>query len=211
MKITRHLYQKHSDKADVAQALAHKQGSAMRSLLLSKVRNMGNYYHNCSVLSSGKGQIIPKRQATQPSTATDYLPCKFCFAMYIKTDLWRHHKRCKLQVKEAAPLKRKIQASCSLLLPMDTKISTGLQNIIEEMTYDAVTQVVQSDRLIISLGERMFLKNGEVVRHRADIRNKMRELARLLMVARTLDKDILCLKDLISPAKFNTVLEAVKK
>ncbi|XP_029934175.1 uncharacterized protein LOC115378143 [Myripristis murdjan] len=211
VKITRHLKQKHSNKAEVAQALAHKQGSAMHNLLLSKVRNKGNYYHNCSVLSSGKGQIIPKRQATYPSTATDYLPCKFCFAMYVKTDLWRHHKRCKLQVKEAGPLKRKIQASGSLLLPMDTTISSGLKNILEDMTYDAVTQVVKSDVLIISLGERMVLKNGESGRHRADIRNKMRELARLVLVARTMDKDIFFLKDLITPGKFNTVLEAVKK
>ena len=79
------------------------------------------------------------------------------------------------------------------------------------MTYDAVTQVVKSDVLIISLGERMFLKNGEVQRHRADIRNKMRELARLVLVAREIDKDIVFLKDLINPGKFNTVLEAVKK
>lgn len=210
-KITRHLKQKHSDKAEVARALAHRQGSSMRDLLFSKVRNMGNYQHNCSVLSSGKGQIIPKRQATHQTTATDYLPCKFCCAMYVRTDLWRHHKRCKLQVGQDRPMKRRVQASCSLMLPMDTTISNGLKNILEDMTYDPVTQVVKSDVLIISLGERMFLKNGEVGRHRADIRNKMRELARLVLMARTIDKDIVFLKDLINPGKFNTVLEAVKR
>ncbi|XP_051960647.1 uncharacterized protein LOC127628031 [Xyrauchen texanus] len=57
----------------------------------------------------------------------------------------------------------------------------------------------------------MFLKNGEVSRHRADIRNKMRELARLLLVTRTIDKDIVTFKDLINPGKFNTVLDGVKK
>ncbi|XP_042570824.1 serine/threonine-protein kinase OSR1-like [Cyprinus carpio] len=98
-KITRHLIQKHSREDEVAKALSCKQGSTMRNLFLTKVRNMGNYHHNSSVLSSGKGEIIPKRQATYVSTATDYLPCKFCFAMYTKTSLWRHHKRCKLQVK----------------------------------------------------------------------------------------------------------------
>ncbi|XP_038588945.1 uncharacterized protein LOC119914037 [Micropterus salmoides] len=79
------------------------------------------------------------------------------------------------------------------------------------MTYDTVTQAVKSDVLIISLGERMFLKNGEVRRHQADIRNKMRELARLVLVARKMDNDIVFLKDLITPGKFNTVLEAVKQ
>lgn len=78
------------------------------------------------------------------------------------------------------------------------------------MTYDAVTWVVTSDMLIILLGERMFLKNGEIGRHQADIRNKMRELARLVLMARAIDKDIVSLKDLINPRKFNTVLEAVK-
>ncbi|XP_051981270.1 uncharacterized protein LOC127642861 [Xyrauchen texanus] len=210
-KIARHLQQKHSEKVEVAKALAHIRGSTMRALLLSKVRNMGNYHHNCSVLTSGKGEIIPKRQATYESTAMDYLPCKFCFAMYVKTDLWRHHKRCKLQVKENMPVKRKVQASCSLLLPMDSEVSSGLKKIIGDMTYDAVTQVVKSDPLILALGERMFLKNGEVSRHRADIRNKMRELARLLLVTRTIDKDIVTFKDLINPGKFNTVLDGVKK
>ncbi|XP_038160312.1 serine/threonine-protein kinase PLK4-like isoform X2 [Cyprinodon tularosa] len=99
-KLTRHLKQKHSDKSDVAKALVHKQGSTMHSLLLTKVKNLGNYHHNCSVLSSGKGQIIPKRQATRQSVATDYVPCKFCFGMYVKKDLPRHHKRCKLKLKE---------------------------------------------------------------------------------------------------------------
>jgi len=210
-KITRHLKQKHSNKPDVAKALAHKEGSKMHCLLLTKVRNMGNFNHNCSVLSSGKGQIIPKRQATCPSAATDYLPCKFCFAMYVKTDLWRHHKRCRLQKKEGSTVKRRVQASSSLMLPMDTVISTGLKTVLQEMTYDDVTQLVKADTLIISLGERMFLKNGEVGQHRADIRNKMRELARLVLTARNIDKDIVFLKDLICPGKFNTVLEAVKQ
>ncbi len=207
-KITRHLKQKHSGEGEIAKALSYKQGSSMQSLLLTKVRNMGNYHHNSAVLSTGKGEIIPKRQAMHMSTATDYLPCKFCFAMYVKKDLWRHHKRCKLQVRENMPGRRKVQTSCSLLLPTDSTISSGLQNIIEDMTYDAVTQVIQSDSLILSLGESWTTLVG---RHRADIRNKMRELARLLLVARAIDKDIVALKDLINPGKFNTVLDAVKK
>ncbi|XP_030266833.1 uncharacterized protein LOC115578126 isoform X2 [Sparus aurata] len=210
-KITRHLKQKHQDKPEVAKALAHRQGPAMRNLLLSKIRNLGNYNHNCSVVKSGKGQIVPKRQATCQSTATDYLPCKFCFAMYVRTDLWRHLKRCKLQVKEDGPKNRRLQTSCSLMLPMDASISSGFKKVLEQMAYDTVTQVVKSDTLILLLGERMFAENGENVRQWSDIRNKMRELARLLVAAREIDRDIVFLKDLISPAKFNTVLEAVKK
>ncbi|KAK0150502.1 hypothetical protein N1851_008399 [Merluccius polli] len=114
-KLTRHLKQKHADMVEVAKALAHGQGSTQHRLLLEKIRNMGNYHHNCSVLSSGNGLIVPKRQATYLSAATDYLPCKFCFAMYVRKDLWRHHKRCKLQVKNDGPVKRKVQASSSLI------------------------------------------------------------------------------------------------
>lgn len=107
-KITRHLKQKHSGEVDVAKALSYKQGSPMRNLLLTKVRNMGNYHHNSTVLSTGKGEIIPKRQATYMSKANDYLPCKFCLAMYVKTDLWRHQKRCKLQLRDNMPGRRKV-------------------------------------------------------------------------------------------------------
>lgn len=66
------------------------------------------------------------------------------------------------------------------------------------MTYDTVTQVVKSDTLILSLEDRMFAKNGENVRQWSDIRNKMRELARLLVAARDIDRDIVFLKELIS-------------
>ncbi|XP_054896090.1 uncharacterized protein LOC129366337 [Poeciliopsis prolifica] len=171
---------------------------------------MGNFQPNCSVTKSGKGQIIPKRQATYPAAASDYFPCKFCFAMYVKSDLWRHHKHCKLRSKEDIAT-RNVQASSSMLLPTNTVISTGLQTVLQEMNYDNVTQLLKADSLIISLGERMFLKNGEVGPHRADIRNKMRELARLVLTARNIDKDIVFLKYLICPGKFNTVLETVKQ
>ena len=126
-KIARHLTQKHCNKTEVAKALMHNKGSSMRKLLLSKVSNMGNYHHNCSVLSTGKGQIIPKRQATYPSTAADYLPCKFCFAMFVRTDIWRHHKHCKSQVKEDGPVRRKFQTTCSMLMPTNTSISAGFK------------------------------------------------------------------------------------
>ncbi|XP_032423904.1 uncharacterized protein LOC116723252 [Xiphophorus hellerii] len=209
-KITKHLKQKHSHQPDVAKALAQRKGSKMQSLLFSKITNMGNYEHNCSVLSSGEGQIIPKRQATHQSAGTNYLPCKFCFAMYVKTDLWRHYKRCKLRSK-GDMVTRKVQASSSMMLPMDIAISIGLQRVLQDMSYDNVSQLVKADSLIISLGERMYLRNGEVGRHQADIRNKMRELARLVLMARNIDKDVVFLKDLISPGKFNTVFEAVKE
>ncbi|XP_051810227.1 uncharacterized protein LOC127535707 isoform X2 [Acanthochromis polyacanthus] len=208
-KVTRHLMRKHQDEVDIAKALAHKQGSTMCSFLLSKIRNKGKYIHNCSVKSARQGQMVPKRQTTYLLSATDFLPCYFCLAMYIRTDLWRHQRRCKL--RPDGPVKRKVQTYCSFLLPMDHPVSDGLKKILEDMTYDAVTRRVKSNQLILSLGERMFLKNGEVGCHRADMRNKMRELTRLVLVARDLDKDTVFLKDLITPAKFNTVLAAVKK
>lgn len=45
---------------------------------------------------------------------------------------------------------------------MNMTVSTGLKTILEDMANDAVTHLVTSDILIIALGERMFLKNGEV-------------------------------------------------
>ncbi|XP_051800033.1 uncharacterized protein LOC110969108 isoform X1 [Acanthochromis polyacanthus] len=106
-KVTRHLMRKHQDEVDIAKALAHKQGSTMRSLLLSKIRNKGKYIHNCSVKSARQGQMVPKRQTTYLLSATDFLPCYFCLAMYIRTDLWRHQRRCKL--RPDGPVKRKVQ------------------------------------------------------------------------------------------------------
>ncbi|XP_026076500.1 serine/threonine-protein kinase Nek2-like [Carassius auratus] len=60
-RIKRHLILKHSREVEVAKALLFKPGSAKRNHFLLKVRNMGNYQHNNSVLSSGKGEIIQEK------------------------------------------------------------------------------------------------------------------------------------------------------
>lgn len=81
VKISRHLKQKHSDKPEVAKDHAHRQGLDMCNSLLSKLQNMGNYHHNCLVLSSGKGQIIPQRQATHASSDNRQTICLASFAL----------------------------------------------------------------------------------------------------------------------------------
>ena len=39
--------------------------------------------------------IVARRPDIGTHSAADYLPCKFCFRFYVKSDLWRHCKKCK--------------------------------------------------------------------------------------------------------------------
>lgn len=48
------------------------------------------------------------------------------------------------------------------------------------MMFDTITQVVKTDMLILSLGERMFLRNGQ---EWAEMKNSMKILAKLILVA----------------------------
>ena len=61
--------------------------------------------------------------SSSPSTETrknkreDYVPCEFCFGLYVETDLWKHHSNCQLKKSRTDTKVGKPVVNGKLLLP----------------------------------------------------------------------------------------------
>ena len=78
------------------------------SVAWTALLDKGNFRHNISVLKSNKGVLVIKYlKKDKVYSETEciyiyiyiyiYIPCEFCLALYSKTELWDHQKRCKCQ------------------------------------------------------------------------------------------------------------------
>ncbi|CAM4569659.1 unnamed protein product [Leuciscus chuanchicus] len=97
---------------------------------------------------------------------------------------------------------------CALNTPVGLEVSKGFKKILYFMNYDEVSCVVHSDRCIKQLGEHIFNRMGSNVTKHDYIRQKMREVGRLLLEARKITP-LRTMVDFIIPAKFKHVI-AVK-
>lgn len=74
--------------------------------LLEKLRLLGNYHHNLTVLEVGKGELIVSRcpSTTKRCNPNDFLPCAHCLGFRRRQELWKHVKSCKFKSKNVQPL-----------------------------------------------------------------------------------------------------------
>ncbi len=63
-KIAQHFKVHTKENADIAKALSFPAGSKSRKEWLEKLRNKGNFMHNCEVLKDRAGSLKVKRTAT---------------------------------------------------------------------------------------------------------------------------------------------------
>lgn len=182
LNFARHLQGKHKDEVDVAHAFSFPVGSKERKVLLETLRNKGNWQHNLKVLEEGNGEIVTWRRPSEKISVDDYLPCQNCYAMFKRTALWRHEKRCRVRkVDKKTGKKRRVQKASPQLLPV-SKSSDGIQNLIHTMLQDNITAQIRSDPMICKYGDALFAREGcEQSQHRY-IAQKMRELGRFVML-----------------------------
>lgn len=218
-KLPRHFAQMHSDEVDVSHFLACDVKSTKRKLLIRKLVNDGDYNHNFKVFQDKRGELIPCRRPSASCTGSvvpnDFVPCEMCFGMFMKSDLWKHRKKCSLRPCDAengnSVRRRHMQSSNALLLPICDEASKGLKHsILHTMNNDDVSDVVRSDRLIARFGSRLFMKNGHLTHRHQYISQRMRELGRLVLgLADTVGKVRVNLADYIHPSKFESIVNAI--
>ena len=113
------------------------------------------------------------------------------------------------------PKKKKITLHIQtgrMLLPRPSGISPKVHEIISMGVDDAILRVVKSDRLMQQIAERLTLKHGHDTDRYSYIRQRLRELARLVLEYRKFDGHSLAtLVDLICPTKFTEVIAATRK
>ncbi|XP_026001399.1 uncharacterized protein LOC113008292 isoform X1 [Astatotilapia calliptera] len=205
-KLARHLESAHGNVPEVASAFSYDKRSCKRRDLLRSIKKRGNFNHNATVATSGAGEMVACRRPTTATGSEDYRHCKFCQGLYARNCLWRHVRRCPQRFNEEAPSG---QRRMHLQLPKPDQVHEAVWKIACEMNQDDISFVVTSERDILSLGESLY--NGRKPNEKRNdyIRQKMREIARLLITARAMTP-LKSTEDLVMPTNFPHVIQAVR-
>lgn len=181
-KLPDHLKAKHDEEEEVIRYMEEKDPSEQEKIYI-KIRNLGNHLHNVRVLRKREGHLIVKYRPSGESANADlYGPCPFCYGYYIRRELWRH--KCPLKPKEVDNSRSKLAVTSMLLLPQSSIQGPLLQKVVCTMKTDQISRVAKSDETIIQLGEKLCNKHGHDSDKYNYVRQKMREMARLVMELR---------------------------
>jgi len=214
-KLPRHLARKHADNPEVQMGIALPVKSKERLAWLDSIRKKGNFHHNREVLQSDSGIIVPVKRSKFPSDPADSLPCEVCYGFYSAKELWHHVTACKLKIGHAGSARTAQSRAKMLLLSTlcPEQYPRGfVLNILEKLLPDHVTAVVMSDPNILKFGLEEYECRGQshLSHQNAYVRNKMRQLARLLQQAREVNRSITSLLELIDPRQFDVCVKAAR-
>lgn len=210
-KLSQHIQTQHKNESEVIDWIQTKDNK-LRIQKLKKMRNIGNHRHNCKVLREGKGELIVTYRPSPsgyPAKPSDYGPCPNCYAYLVKREMWKH--RCPEKVPQTQ--RRKVIQSSNLLLPatVSTDMSQHLQRVLSSMKSDSVARCIKSDALIVEVASKECFKLGHNSEQDSYIREKLRELGRLVLQLReTFGDENASLLDFINPEKFQQVLKSVR-
>ncbi len=188
--------------------------SKERKRLLEKLRNRGNYQHNQTVMENQSGPLKVKRRPgkKQPLNKKMYVHCLYCKGMFVRKELWRHMRRCpsKTATDTEATGQSKVLALVDVAEATSSKaISPGFWKVLGNMKQDDIASVVRNDFLILQLGQSFYNKHGNDPTKNEYIRQKVREMGRLLLSLRK-NHSIFSFEDAAKPNHFYKVIEAVR-
>ncbi|XP_038587515.1 uncharacterized protein LOC119912408 [Micropterus salmoides] len=110
------------------------------------------------------------------------------------------------------PKKRiRVQAAASRLLPISSGASESCSEVLHRMNQDHVSHQVKSDWLICKYGNKLMGNQDGSQRRYDYVSQKLRELGRLLLAAKSLDSSIQTLQDLLAPGCLSLALAAARK
>lgn len=199
-KMSRHFERIHSDRPEVAAAFQHPQKSKERKRIWKRLINEGNYIYYKNILKTKKG--IKKTR--------ELFSCLYCKGLYVKKSLAKHISICPERADEgnSGAEKQRFAARCILEARDDLCISSGLRSILADMVYDEVAQAVLDEDLLLQFGELLFSQHSSVKGSHEHIRQKLRQLGRLLLEARNITP-LKRVEDFFLPSNFPHVVSAV--
>lgn len=210
-KMSRHLQSMHLEVKEVNQAFSCPKGSKERKMQLAILLNRGNRTHNNNVIKAGQGTVVPRRQPCQPATPREFVHCVNCEGYFKKKTLWRHMKRCQLgrKVKGLKIGTSRVQAICKYSEPVPESVSANFWNMIQDLRDDEITHTIRKEKYIHKFGEHLFNKHGHDKTKHEYIRQKMREMARLVVQGQK-DGNLKNVCDFFIPTNFPHVITAVR-
>ncbi|XP_072289236.1 uncharacterized protein [Eucyclogobius newberryi] len=209
-KLSRHLEMVHSQQEEVAVALQHPKHSKERLITWNRLKNKGNFAHNRDVLKTGKGFLAAVKRPKLPVQDHEFVHCLYCQGLYISKGLFRHMKKCPEKIKngdEPKIGKRRLAFRCVLetLVP---DISEGFKGLLSPMINDPVTQAILNHKVILQFGESMFEQQGADPSRHENIRQNLRQIARLVLEAQK-KTPLKEMEDFFVPDNFKHVVSAV--
>lgn len=206
---TRHLLRNHSEELEVAKYLSLKKGTKERKILADQLRKKGNFFNNVGGVDILKPVRRPNENIDSP-ISNDYLPCKYCYGYLKKKYLKRHVRTCKLKGNDSRPQCRNIQAEAqNLLITFTSEDDALVQTVFPRMAPDDISFTVKSDPLIRAFGTR-YLKCHKEKHLVTVVSNKMREIGRLLIEMRKIEKHCKTLQDCLKPKYFDAIIKSTK-
>lgn len=209
-KISRHLKAVHLREPEVAEAFGFNKGSKERRVRLFHLNSKGDYLHNAAVSKSGNGVMVACRRPKEAQSPFEFSHCVYCLGLYKKKTLWKHSRQCPQNTECNDPKtgQKRVLPTDYLSSQPPKDIGKGIWTVTLKMNNDEVSAVVRNDRCILLLGDWMYNKLKSPV-GRNVIRQKMREVARLLITAKSLSP-VRSMEDLMQPCNFPHVIKAVQ-
>ncbi|XP_072389472.1 uncharacterized protein [Diabrotica undecimpunctata] len=215
----RHFETLHSETSEVAKCLAYPKNSKERRAGFLELIRVGDFYHNCNVLATKIGELILMRRPTKNEAKfvkhSEYGPCPNCLGFCLKKHLWHHIKYVcteKLNSEKYSEPKHVISESNALIHDIHGFGFTKdfHQSIVNSFIPDQIGEIAKNDPLILKYGSMQFEKYGKTQNEL--IRQNMRQLARLTVALRKLNKNPLqSLSDFLVPEKFDIIVQATKE
>ena len=200
-QIQRHWQTKHGNEREVIE-LATLKDKTERCKRICKLRNMGNHLHNIEVLQRQEGELLVTYRSRNAASASDYVPCEFCYKYLKKSELYRH--KCNFERP-----KGRVASKASLLLPPPPGTSVQVQEVLSGLRDGVIKVVARNDNLIVDYVAKFIARKG--MKKIAYIRDKVREVTRFLLEIRKLDgMSNTNLTDVIVPEQFKLCITAVK-
>ena len=200
--IWRHLKTLHRDEKEVNDILEcddEDQSKLKTGIMINK----GNFEYNKFVLKSGQGEMILGRKSDQVS-ASDYMPCPYCYLFVIKTNMKQHLKNsCLARNAEECQDMPTVMAASRTLLTDGQEENTGYhRDILARMHDDEVTKTLRNDELIYKFGANLYEKLGKS--GFSQISQRLRMIAEVVQAAgKSMD-------ELIDGNGFETAVSATK-
>ncbi|XP_031668902.1 uncharacterized protein LOC109884847 isoform X1 [Oncorhynchus kisutch] len=207
VKITRHMRIVHRDEA-----FSFRKKSRERKVL-RLLNKKGGVVRNVAVARRGSGEMGSCSRPKVPGSTPCYTHCLHCQGLYIQKSLRKHVRYCPLNPKAEQPKpgpKMRIQSAMAFKMrPQPDYVSTGLWKIVCGMNSGRVSFVVRNDKCILLMGEELYNKLQPDDRRNKYLQQRMREVARLLITARTCTP-LMCFEDLVIPSNLPHVITAVR-
>ena len=209
MKLQRHFIAKHTNEPRVM-AFLNASDKKIKKKELAKLRSSGDYLHNINVVKEGTGILVVKRKKKDSQAHLGhFITCPHCFGYFSKKDLWRH--QCPADEKKVKGKHLSRQGALLMPIPGTTQEEDSelLRKVINGMRSDSIALIVRNDWLLTRYGLSQVKKNGFDCDRHNYIREKLREMGRLLDSLREQTRfKSYSLKDFITPSSFPAIVSA---